>query len=291
MTVTGSRAVVSRLILALVKNLPAQIGGVLLFSCAALVAPLAAQESPPDTRFFSMPLELDFDSGADNGDAAFLKVAPLYSVPLNDDWSLININQIMLIDAPGGVPGSPGNPEPSAGDNRAFGLGDVLHLSVFTPRSDSSFIYGMGFMMMLPTATDPTLGSEKWTAGPAFRVTYREGPWNVGVFGGNHWSYDGASDRGDVSQLMLRGAVRRNLANGWFFVSSPIITANWKAQKSSDTWMLPLGGGIGKVINVGSARWAPSLQAYANVLKPDGAPDWVIRFGLIMPVSRAAFGL
>lgn len=291
MTVTGSRAVVSRLILALVKNLPAQIGGVLLFLCAAWVAPVAAQESPPDTRFFSMPLELDFDSGADNGDAAFLKFAPLYSTPLSDDWSLININLIMLIDAPGGVPGSAGNPEPSAGDNRAFGLGDVTHLSIFTPRSEGNFIYGMGFMLSLPTATDPILGSEKWTAGPAFRVTYREGPWNVGVFGGNHWSYDGASDRGDVSQLMLRGTVRRSLANNWFLVSAPVITANWKAQKSSDTWMLPLGGGIGKVINVDSARWALSLQAYANVVKPDGAPDWVIRFGLILPVSRAAFGL
>ena len=287
MTLTYLRTVVSRLISAVVH---APIGGVILFSCAAFVAPVGAGESPPDTRFFSMPLELDFDSGADNGDAAFLKFAPLYSTPLNDDWSLININLIMLIDAPGGVPGSAGNPEPSEG-NRAFGLGDVTHLSIFTPRSEGNFIYGMGFMLSLPTATDPTLGSEKWTAGPAFRVTYRQGPWNVGVFGGNHWSYDGANDRGDISQLMLRGTVRRSLANSWFLVSAPVITANWKAQKSSDTWMLPLGGGIGKVFNVDSARWALSLQAYANVVKPDGAPDWVIRFGLIVPVSRAAFGL
>jgi hypothetical protein len=250
----------------------------------------SAAEATPTDGHFSLPMELEFDSGADNGDAAFLKLAPLYKSPLSENWSMINIDLLALIDSPGGVPGSPGNPSPSPGD-RTFGLGDLTHLTVCSRESDSSFLYGMGFMLTLPTASDSTLGSEKWSAGPAFRVTYREGAWNVGVFGGNQWSYDGSSDRGDVNQLILRGSVRRNLDNDWYLVSAPLITANWKAKKSSDTWMLPLGGGIGKVLNVRSMPWAISLQAYANVVKPDGAPDWVLRFALIAPLPRAAFGL
>ena len=237
-----------------------------------------------------MPMELEFDSGADNGDAAFLKFVPIYSVPLNENWRLVNMNLISLIDAPGGVPGSPGNPSPSPGD-KTFGLGDLTHFSLFTPRTKGDSIYGMGFMLTVPTATDSVLGSEKWSAGPALRMVYRAGPWNLGVVAGNQWSFEGANDRGDVNQLMMRGSLRRNLANNWYLVSGPVVTANWKAQKSSDTWMLPLGGGIGKVFNLQSRPWAVSLQAYANVIKPDGAPDWMVRFALVAQVPRAVFGL
>ena len=113
----------------------------------------------------------------------------------------------------------------------------------------------------------------------------------LGVFGGNQWSITGANDRREINQLILRGSLRRNLANNWYLVSAPVITANWKANKSSDTWMLPLGGGIGKVFGVQSVPWAVSIQAYANVVKPDGAPDWLLRFAIIAPIPRAAFGL
>ena len=77
-------------------------------------------------------MELEIDSGADNDDAAILKFLPLYRFSLNEDWSLINLNLIVLADAPGGVPDSPGNPSPSEGD-RAFGLGDLTHISFLRP--------------------------------------------------------------------------------------------------------------------------------------------------------------
>jgi hypothetical protein len=263
----------------------AQIG-LLLCLCLTVVVSAEEQQSKRDERFFSLPMELEFDSGATNGDATILKFVPLYKISLNEDWSLINLNLIVLADAPGGIPGLPGNPSPTTSGDRTLGLGDLTHLSFFTPKTTDDFIYGIGFLATLPIATDSTLGSQKWSAGPAFRVTYRQGPWNLGLVGGNLWSYAGEGDRADVNQLMLRGAIRRTLTDGWYLVSAPVITTNWKG-KSGQKWLLPLGGGIGKRVGRGSSPWALSLQAYANVIKPDAAPDWMIRFGIVAAIPES----
>jgi hypothetical protein len=47
---------------------------------------------------------------------------------------------------------------------------------------------------------------------------------------------------------------------------------------------VPLGGGIGRSFEYDPPRINVSLQAYANVIKPDGAPDWVVRIGFTFPV-------
>jgi hypothetical protein len=259
----------------------------LLYFGAALFALADTEEDPEQRAFFSLPMELDLDSGADNGDAAILRLAPLYKIPLTQNWSLVNLELFVMADAPGGVPGRPGNPEPEKGD-KTFGLSDFTHLSLLTPENTGDFTYGFGFMATFPIATDDVLGSDKWSAGPSFRLVYRTGPWSLGMLGGNQWSYAGDGKRGDINQLMLRGAFRRQLDNNWYLVSAPIITANWDAG-SSDRWMVPLGGGIGKVLGSRSNSWALSLQAYANIIKPDAAPDWVVRFGIAAPLPAGLF--
>jgi hypothetical protein len=246
-----------------------------------------AGEPNSAVEFFYLPIEFEYDSGAESGDAFLLKFAPVYKLALNEHWSLVNLDLILLADAPGGIPGQPGNPSPVEGDS-TFGLGDLTHLSFFTPRTTGNFIYGAGFIATLPIATDSTLGSEKWSAGPSFRVVYRQGPWNLGLLGGNQWSFAGEGDRADINQLILRGAFRRNLGDRWYLVSAPTITANWKA-KSDQTWLVPLGGGIGRLVGSKSNTWALSLQAYANVIKPDDAPDWMLRFAIVAPIPTRPF--
>jgi len=232
-------------------------------------------------RFFALPVELEVDSGAANGDAYILRISPLYGSPSANNWTVIHLNLLTIADAPGGVPGRPGNPDPEPGDH-VFGIGDLTHASFLTAPSSGKVIWGYGAMLSIPIASDSSLGSGKWSAGPAFRFVYRSGPWNLGMFGGQIWSFAGSSNRGDISQLIVRGAIRRELPNDWYFVSAPIITANWNT--AGEKWLLPLGGGIGKVIRVHSKPWALSLQGYYNVVKPDGAPDWSVRLAIIAPL-------
>jgi len=43
-------------------------------------------------------------------------------------------------------------------------------------------------------------------------------------------------------------------------------------------WTVPLGGGFGKMFKIGNQAMNSKLEAYYNVEKPDGAPDWSTSF-------------
>ena len=227
--------------------------------------------------FFALPLEFDQDYGAANGNALILRIMPLYSFPLSENWKLVNLSILTFADAPGTpvFPGEPGAP-------KVTGVSDLLHASFFTPNNDSQVIWGIGPILSLPTATDPALGSEKWTAGPAVRFAYRSGSWNVGVIAGQRWSFAGTGNRGDVNQLLVRGAIRHPLPNKWYFVSAPLITANW--DRPGQDWLVPVGGGIGRRFSISSTPWAWSVQAYYNVVKADSDPDWIIRLAIVSAI-------
>lgn len=238
-----------------------------------------------DGRFFALPVELDLDSGASNGDAAIFRLMPLYSFPVSDKWKLINLNLVTIADAPGGRPGQPGNPNPEPG-GRVLGFGDLIHASFATPKMSGNLIWGLGAMLSIPIASKSQLGSGKWSGGPAARITYKTGQWSLGAFGGQLWSFAGDEQRSDISQLMVRAVIRRQLPNDWFFLSAPIITANWNAPHEQ-RWLVPLGGGFGKRFSLARYPWAWSMQGYYNVIKPDGAPNWAIRFAFVvaLPLS------
>ena len=141
---------------------------------------------------------------------------------------------------------------------------------------------GAGAAFNLPIATDETLGSGKWQAGPAMRVGYQALNWRFGLLATNRWSFAGDSDRADVNQLLLRTVIRRELRNRWFFISDPIITANWNAD-SGQKWLVPLGGGLGQAVSRDPVPVNVSLQLYWNAIRPDGAPDWLVRVGVTFP--------
>ena len=163
--------------------------------------------------------------------------------------------------------------------SRATGLGDLVHASFLSAGRPGEFTWGVGAALGLPTATEDVLGSGKWSAGPALRARYSKGHWSIGAMGMQRWSFAGASDRADTNQLMVRPTLLRQLGDKWYFVSSPILTANWKAS-SSERWLVPIGGGIGRKFKFASLNWSASLQGYVNVIKPTGAPEWAVRAGL-----------
>ena len=234
----------------------------------------------------AVPFEFDFDFGATNGDAIINRWMPLVGFTIGGQWRLVNIAILALADVTGGVPGRPGNPEPVQGSS-VFGLTDLTVASFLTPPAKSeNLVWGFGPALTIPTATADQLGSGKWLLGAAIRFAYRPGQWNLGALMANQWSVSGDTDRADVNQLLIRGLIRRRLGGGWYFAYNPIITANWNAA-SGQKWLIPLGGGIGKTFKIGSTQNAMSVQAYANVVKPDGAPDWLVRVAFVLPIPAS----
>jgi hypothetical protein len=232
---------------------------------------LARKLANPVGSVYSLPFEFTADNGAANGDAYILNVQPVIPVTLNENWNLINRTIIPFIDAPGAPVGGIGNPEPVYGD-RVFGLGDISHTMFLSPAAPGTLIWGVGPMIGFPTATDDTLGSEKWKIGPSVVLLAQPKPWTVGVLFGNLWSFAGNDDRADINQFFFQYFINYSLSGGWYLTTTPMMTANWNADRN-EQWIIPIGGGAGKLFKVGSLPIRAQLQGFYNVEKPTGAPD------------------
>jgi hypothetical protein len=240
---------------------------------------LAAKTQNPVGAMYSLPFKFSFDYGASNGEASFLNIQPVIPITVGD-WNLINRVIIPLIDTPGGVSGTPEIPNPVEG-NGATGLGDINYSVFVSPANPDKIIWGIGPSLMMDTATDNELGSGKWSAGPTAVVLIQPKPWTIGLLGRQLWDFAGDSDRKNFNQLLLEPFINYNLDNGWYLISDMILTANWEAD-SSNTWTIPLGGGVGKMFAIGGQKMNTKLEAYYNVEKPDGAPNgslsWTLQF-------------
>jgi hypothetical protein len=238
---------------------------------------LAAKVQNPVGAMYSLPFKFTFDYGADNGEATFLNVQPVIPVTVGD-WNLINRVIAPLVDLDGTVTGTPGIPNPVPGDG-ASGVGDINYSLFVSPAEPGKIIWGIGPSLMMDTATDEQLGSGKWSAGPTAVVLIQPKPWTMGLLGRQLWDFAGDSDRKSVSQLLLQPFINYNIDNGWYLLTDMIITANWQAE-SSNRWTIPLGGGVGKLFAIGSQKINTKLEAYYNVEKPNGAPDWSMSWTL-----------
>ncbi len=238
---------------------------------------LAAKAQNPVGAMYSLPFKFNFDYGAENGEASFLNIQPVLPQTIGE-WNLIHRIILPLIDTPGAVTGTPAIPNPIPGDG-ATGLGDINYSVYLSPAEPGKVIWGIGPSLMMDTATDDQLGSGKWSLGPTAVVLVQPKPWTLGLLGRQLWSFSGDSDRKSVSQMLLEPFINYNLEGGWYLISDMIITANWEAN-SSNQWTVPLGGGFGKMFEIGSQKMNTKLEAYYNVEKPDGAPDWSLYWTL-----------
>jgi hypothetical protein len=154
------------------------------------------------------------------------------------------------------------------------GLSDILFTAFYVPPS-GALIWGVGPVVEFPTG-GASRGSQKWSIGPSAVALVQRGSWTLGILANNVWSIAGDSDRADVSKGLLQYFIVRQLGNGWYVNSAPIITVNWKAD-SGQRWVVPFGAGGGKLVFLGKLPVNMQSQVYYNVVKPDIGPDWQLR--------------
>lgn len=236
---------------------------------------LRAATQNPISSLISLPFKFTFDNGAENGDANVLNIQPVVPFTVGD-WNLVNRLIIPIIGAPGGteLPTVP-NPTETA---RAFGLGDINYSLFLNPIETSlPFIWGVGGSITFPSATDDALGSGKWSAGPT-AVALVQPTWGTyGALVRQLWSFAGDSDRGAVEQMLIEPFLNYNLADGWYAITDMVMTVNWNAPEN-DKWVIPLGGGAGKIFTIGSQPMNVRAEAYYNAVRPRSAPEWTVGF-------------
>lgn len=235
---------------------------------------------------------------------------------LNDKWNLINrviptvnsvpLDQDKIDDADSGrVPSVPpgGGPiqQPSQAalvdifDGRTTGLGDTAYVGFFSPREGidagaGKFVWGAGFDISAPTATDDVLGSGKWSAGPGLLGVYLGPQWKVGALGMHFWDFAGDGDREDVNLTNLQYFVYYSLNQTTSIGAAPNIIANWE-QNNDNTFTVPVGLGINKTFQFGKVPVRFGAEVHYSVVTPDDTvgAQWDFRFFITPAVPSALF--
>jgi len=229
---------------------------------------LAKAAQNPVAKLISVPLQNNFNFGVGPNDATqyILNIQPVIPISLNEDWNLITRTVMPIINQPSPAPGVPS----------VFGLGDINPTFFVSPAKSGKLIWGVGPTFTLPTATDSMLGAGKWSAGPAVVALTMQGHWVIGALANQQWSFAGWGDQ-EVSAMLIQPFINYNFSHGWYLTTSPIITANWKADRG-EKWVVPMGGGIGKIQRFGKLPVNLQLGAYYNIETPTDGADWQLRF-------------
>jgi hypothetical protein len=248
----------------------------LVFALFAATRPAVAQETPalaeqaqnPIASLISVPFQnnFNFEVGSRDDVQDVFNFQPVIPFRAGSGWNLITRTIVPLIH----------QPELAPGIGNVSGLGDI-QLSLFlSPMHSRGVVWGLGPIVSLPTATDDLVGLDKFGVGPTGVVLAIRKPWLFGALVNNVTSVAGASDRPDENQMLVQPFVNYNMAGGWYFVTSPIVTANWKVD-NGQRWTVPLGGGLGRIFRVGKQPLNAYLQAFYNVEHPDRIARWSLR--------------
>ena len=232
---------------------------------------LAQAAQNPVGDLISLPFQnnTNFGFGPYDRTQNVLNIQPVVPISLGSKWNLITRTIFPVIT----------QPDFFSESGSTTGLGDTNFTGFLSPAQPGKFIWGIGPAIIIPTATDESLGSGKWSAGPSAVGLTIQGPWVVGLLVSNVWSFAGQSDRADVNFFLAQYFVNYNMNQGWYLVSAPIITSN-KQASSGNQWIVPFGGGFGKIFRIGKQPMNFNTQAFYNAVKPDFGPDWQWRVQL-----------
>ena len=245
--------------------------GAVAFSAHAQDADqLAKQLSNPIASLTSVPLQFNYDDGVgplDDGHRFLLNVQPVIPVSIGEDWNMISRTIVPVI--------SQQDIFPDAGSQ--FGLGDTVQSLFFSPKAvtASGWTWGVGPVLLIPTATDDLLGSGKWGAGPtAVALRQTAAGWTYGVLVNHLWSFAGDDDRSDISATYLQPFLARSLGKGRTISMALESTYDWESEQ----WTVPLNIGYSKVSRIGKqlVSYQGGVRYYLEA--PDSGAEWGLRF-------------
>jgi hypothetical protein len=172
---------------------------------------------------------------------------------------------------------------PASETEAKAGLGDFNIFTAYLFVSDATTSVGFGPLLVAPTATDDALGQGKWQGGAA-AVFFKATP-IVQVGGLVTWqgSFAGDSDRADTSILAVQPFAVWQLGGGTYLRSTGI----WVFDLKTDSYVMPFGLGIGKVLKSGNVVYNMFVEPQFSFLhNGTGQPKLQVFTGLHFQFPR-----
>jgi hypothetical protein len=222
---------------------------------------LAKRLSNPVASLISFPLQSNFDFGMGTGSGwrYTLNFQPVIPIALSPNWNMISRTIIPIIHQ-GNVTGP---------NTSQSGLGDIVQSLFFSPNKSEPFIWAVGPVLLLPTATNASLGAQKWGVGPTALVLKQEKGWTYGVLANHIWSVAGKSNRGDVSATFVQPFLSYGNKQAWTYAFNTESIYDW----TSNSWSIPINPSISKLVRFGKQPVSFAGGVKCWVTTPTGGPD------------------
>jgi hypothetical protein len=293
----------------------ADVGDVIRAGCKPSLAQMSALMDNPLGNVAMLFTQFDFsrlenDSNGKEADQYLYSGIAQFPKKLTKDWNLINrvvwtvpsvpvdSGKLDSFSSQGGavVPPSDSSVAPiDVFGGRTTGFGDMYYVGLFSPEKpidvgEGKFVWGAGFDLSFPTATNDVLGRGRWSAGPSALGVYLGKKWKVGALAQHYWDYAGDSDRDSVNLTNLQYFVFYSLDDTTSIGAAPNIIANWE-QESDNTFTVPIGIGISKTVQLGKVPVRLGLEYHYSVIQPDDVPGTLhnLRFYVIPAAPSALF--
>jgi hypothetical protein len=227
-------------------------------------AEIAKESHNPLGNLREMILQLDIlpNVGPDKRTALAGTIQTVFPFAISDNWKVMTYGIVPVVSQPG----------MSAGDDRIVGLGDSTFFGYFVPANEGKLIWGIGPAVQVPTATNSTLGSDKWAAGPALIVGGQPGNWSIFGLFDNVWDFAGSGSE-KINEFTFQYQAVYLFPREWFFITNWTVEADW-TEASNNRWTVPIGGGFGRQFKIGKQVFQAYGQVGYNVERPTGASTW-----------------
>lgn len=239
-------------------------------------AELARKLNNPIASLVSVPLQFNYDQDighSEAGERYVLNVQPVIPVSLNEEWNLISRTIVPLISQ-NDIP--PGTDE--------SGVGDLTQSLFFSPKTptEGGWIWGAGPVLLLPTATDDLLGSEKWGLGLTAVALKQGHGWTYGALANHVWSVAGDDDRDDISSTFLQPFLAYTTPRQTTWGINTESSYDWEDEE----WSVPVNLTVSQLFKVGNQPMSLQLGARYWADTPEAGPEgWGIRltYTLVFP--------
>jgi hypothetical protein len=236
---------------------------------------LRKEAQNPVASLISVPIQENFNFNIQPNSRVqnVMNIQPVIPIKLNENWNLISRIITPVVYQPVNVPQTSG----PAVQNGYYSLGD-MQPTFFVSPARGKIIWGLGPQFLLPTATKTgILGQGKFGIGPTGVLAVQPGKWTLGILVNNVWSVAGHRALPTVNAFLLQYFINYNLNKGWYLTWQPTITANWE-MINGGRWVVPLGGGLGRIMKLGPQPVNLALQFFGSPVHPPAASSWTLRF-------------
>ena len=238
-------------------------------------AELAKKLQNPVADLISIPLQNNWDFGVGPADAMryTLNVQPVIPFHLTSNWNLITRTILPIVHAE----------SPLKGGRDKSGVGDILQSFFFSPSAPvGGWIIGGGPVFLYPSATDSVLGSEKWGAGPTAVLLRQQNGWTYGMLANHLWSFAGTDRRQDVSATFMQPFLTYTTATLTTLGMNTETTYDWENEQGT----VPLNWFVSQLLKVGPQPIALQFGVRYYAEKPEGGPDWGLRFAVTLLLPK-----